>query len=377
MPKKSQALAAAELATRIGGSLIGAGVVLLEETIDQRSAAMSAADLDTCLQLVRGVGPSLEQTVRAWGYSTLQELTAHPIFGPDATICLEAVKRRDWPELKRRGAPVDALVRLFAPPELVFLDIETIGLGFSQEIFLVGTLQLREGSWLLRQAALLSLAHEVELLQVISQLVEGAAVCVTYNGISFDVPFLRTRMLFHDIDCGVFDRLFHADLLYHVRRHYGRDLPNCKLSTVEASVLGIRRIDDMPGAEMPWTHATFAKTQDVPILQRILAHNRQDLVTLRDLTLHDAVTAAETVLTTTADSESKATLQTSRLAPQPAARRKPSPIGELCAEDHVTTATRICVHCGKPANWLSRLYCSAACRIAAGTSRRRQRKRPR
>ncbi|MDD1670212.1 MAG: ribonuclease H-like domain-containing protein, partial [Methanomicrobiales archaeon] len=72
----------------------------------------------------------------------------------------------------------------------------------------------------------------------------------------------------------------HFDLLHFSRRRWGRDLPDCRLSTLEREIFGISRDVDIPGSLVPEFYEAFLRTGNCGPLVPILDHNRQDLVTL-------------------------------------------------------------------------------------------------
>ncbi|NLG84643.1 MAG: hypothetical protein GX493_08580 [Firmicutes bacterium] len=108
-------------------------------------------------------------------------------------------------------------------------------------------------------------------------------VVVTYNGRRFDLPYLRSRFLFHRVPYRWEEHLF-LDLLRHARRRYRGWLPDCRLVTVETAA-GARppRSDDVPGAMVPELYHEFVLTQDPAFITPILAHNAMDLLSLAAL----------------------------------------------------------------------------------------------
>lgn len=253
----TRSISAAAMAEALGGALTGPGVALIEEAIDGRPFGLAAT---------------------------------FPPSGTDAAICRDAVRRRDWVELRSRaptGIPwFEGVAGFFSPDEFVFLDIETMGLSFQEDIFLVGTLRWRQDRWLLRQAVLLSTDRPAELFDQMSLLIDGGAAWATYNGASFDIPFLRFALRRHGLSTIALDGLFVFDLLHSVRHWYRGILPNCRLKTVEEELLGVRRLDDVPGHAIPLQFAEFVATGDPAILARILEHNRQDLLSLKEIANH-------------------------------------------------------------------------------------------
>jgi uncharacterized protein YprB with RNaseH-like and TPR domain len=104
---------------------------------------------------------------------------------------------------------------------------------------------------------------------------------VTFNGKCFDMPFLVNRANANGIELPAPE--FHLDLLHESRRIYKRDLPNCRLQTLEQMVCGRSREDDIPGSEIPRAYDDFVCTGDACKIASILTHNLYDLLTMADL----------------------------------------------------------------------------------------------
>jgi hypothetical protein len=170
-----------------------------------------------------------------------------------------------------------------APQDMLFLDIETTGLGGAGAMaFLVGTGLIDNDQFVLRQYLALSPADEGALLDALLEdaRLESEPVLVTYNGRRFDAPALDERATMHRRRAG-FDSLRQLDLLHPVRSAYGGLLHSCRLAVVEAEVLGLTRHDeDVPGAEVPQWYFQYLRTGDGRHLLPIINHNAQDVVSL-------------------------------------------------------------------------------------------------
>ena len=108
---------------------------------------------------------------------------------------------------------------------ILYLDLETTGLsgGAGTVAFLVGCALSREdGSFLIRQFVLPSFAAERALIGAVSEWARAeAAVLVTYNGRTFDVPVMETRWAFHRLR-SPWDELPHLDMLHVARRLWSK-----------------------------------------------------------------------------------------------------------------------------------------------------------
>ncbi|HKB11626.1 MAG TPA: ribonuclease H-like domain-containing protein [Vicinamibacterales bacterium] len=186
-----------------------------------------------------------------------------------------------------------------AQPPFVFFDLETTGLsgGAGTQVFLVGCGWFEaDASFATRQFLLTRHADERQLLASVADELDRAGALVSFNGKSFDAPVLETRYLFHRLPTNV-RALPHVDVLHPARRFWklrdgvaspfhssrpGADA--CSLVALEKQLLGVRRVGDVPGIEIPSRYFRFVRTGDPRPLTAVLEHNRLDLLTLAALT---------------------------------------------------------------------------------------------
>ncbi len=164
------------------------------------------------------------------------------------------------------------------------LDTETSGLsgGTGTWAFLAGLLRQTPRGWLLRQILLTRLDAEPAYLErVVAELAPPVRL-VTYNGRGFDVPLLVARLRLA-ARADPFPGLAHLDLLAPTRRAFARNWPDCRLVTAETRLLGLRRSDDLPGAEAPRAWLAWLRGGETAPLARVLRHNRLDLLSLAAL----------------------------------------------------------------------------------------------
>ena len=101
---------------------------------------------------------------------------------------------------------------------------------------------------------------------------------VTYNGASFDLPFIRTRLSVHRIS-GI-PALASVDLLHTARRVFRDILPNRRLVTVEQHLRKIDREGDIPGRLIPQAWHDYVRTGDGRAMKAVLYHTRMDIFTM-------------------------------------------------------------------------------------------------
>gem|GEM_PF-1763128 len=161
------------------------------------------------------------------------------------------------------------------PERVGFLDIETTGLSPSTYVFLGGVMFIKNSRLCLEQFFGRDYPEESAMLHKLAGALNRFDAVVTYNGISFDLPFIRTRMAVHKLD---FDEGFATlDLLGPSRRTFSRALPNCKLETVRKHLTGFDRVGDVPGRLVPAVYHDFVNTSNASLIKGVIYHNQMDL----------------------------------------------------------------------------------------------------
>jgi len=163
---------------------------------------------------------------------------------------------------------------------LVCLDTETTGLATAAGTvaFLIGL-----GWWdgdAFRQVQLLLPDHADEgaLLDELARHVRPDAWLVTYNGRGFDWPLLVARYRMARRAAPVHDG--HLDLLPIVRRLFRHRMEDARLQTVERSLLGMERHDDVDGWEIPGRYLGFLRGGPAGALSAVVRHNDEDVRSL-------------------------------------------------------------------------------------------------
>jgi uncharacterized protein YprB with RNaseH-like and TPR domain len=166
--------------------------------------------------------------------------------------------------------------------ELVFVDLETCGLS-NAPVFLVGVLVWENGQLRVRQYFARDYEEEAAILALWERTVSGKRILLSFNGKSFDVPFLRARAGFYGLP--PLPEPPHLDLLHEARRVWRYNVPDHKLQTLERHICGRTRDDDIPSRDIPRAYDRYVRTGDASQLATILRHNALDLFTVAELLL--------------------------------------------------------------------------------------------
>jgi uncharacterized protein len=240
------------------------------------------------LTLVRGIGPITAGMLRRKGHRTIEDLVSHRRFRDGAKDCVRTVLDGKPDEIvsfiEQRHSPSHPLVILASGlhgfDSCIFLDLETMGF-FSRPVILFGFATIEDKQVVVHQFLVRGMEEELPALSLTLQNVREKKVVVSYNGKTFDIPYLVSRAAFYGVEMEKTRR--HIDLLHASRRNAGRLLQDCRLSTVEQHLLGISRSHDLPGCMVPEFYETYHQSGNPGPLVPIVEHNRHDVSSLAKL----------------------------------------------------------------------------------------------
>lgn len=239
------------------------------------------------LRLLRGIGPEKEVRLKLEGYRSIEDLTGHPRWSADARRFVEIVDSCDicriqdelWHWLPKSD-PLNLHLSAFTNVDrFVALDIETLGL-FSRPIILFGAAIVDGDKIKVLQYLARDVNEEAAAIEHFCGLLEDRPL-LSYNGRSFDVPYINQRRWFYDLGTEINN--IHFDMLHFTRRALKGYVPDARLKTVEKYLFGHERYDDVPGALVPEFYEDYIKTGNPGPLVPIVEHNRQDIITLARL----------------------------------------------------------------------------------------------
>jgi hypothetical protein len=174
------------------------------------------------------------------------------------------------------------------PPDapLVCLDTETTGLATAAGTlaFLVGLARWDGSEFRQTQLLLPDHADEPALLAEIETWVTPDAWLVSYNGRGFDWPLVEAR--YRMAGRAAPAHAGHLDLLPFVRRVFRHRMVDARLRTVEQQLLGVSRIGDVEGWEIPGIYLDVLRGGPVEALAGVVIHNEKDVRSLGLLLAH-------------------------------------------------------------------------------------------
>lgn len=162
--------------------------------------------------------------------------------------------------------------------EAVFLDIETTGLSPMRSfIYLIGLvfIDLKKVTMHITQLIAEDRDEEEEILKLMKERLKGYKTVVTYNGNSFDLPFIAKRSERYGIEPIAMDSF---DMYEKLRLHKDTlKLDGLKQKNIEKK-LGITREDRYNGGECISFYKDYVKNKNQESFDRFVLHNYDDLL---------------------------------------------------------------------------------------------------
>ncbi len=165
----------------------------------------------------------------------------------------------------------------------LFFDLETTGLSGGTGVipFNIGMGYYRDDKFWVAQYFLGELGEEEQMIQELSRFLADMNFksVVTYNGKAFDMPLLETRFILYRTPL-ILSELPHLDFLFPARNLWKHKYESCRLFYLAREVLMTGRDEDIPSAEIPWRYFQYLKTGNFELIEPILYHNAEDILSL-------------------------------------------------------------------------------------------------
>ncbi|MEA1975006.1 MAG: ribonuclease H-like domain-containing protein [Bacillota bacterium] len=169
--------------------------------------------------------------------------------------------------------------------DFVVLDIETT--GFSREncsIILIGIIIKTNNNIISQQIFCESLSEEKKLLTHLQNtlLSLDKFFLITYNGHSFDIPFINNKFNKYHINYQI-NNIKNFDIYRMIRANKKLlNLEKYNLKSIE-KFLNINRLDTISGKDSIRLYYEYLRTKNTELLNKILLHNQEDILYLLKL----------------------------------------------------------------------------------------------
>lgn len=169
------------------------------------------------------------------------------------------------------------------PDSLLFFDIETTGFtADTSSLYLIGAITRQENGWILTQWLAQSEQEESSVLEAFLAHCSAKKQLIHFNGDRFDLPYLHEKCSQYGLT-DTLSSMVSRDLYRMIRPLKTLlNLSSLNQRSLE-EYLGIFRRDPYSGGELIRVYREYTEDQAAEKLQKLLLHNREDLLGMTDL----------------------------------------------------------------------------------------------
>ena len=246
------------------------------------------------LKTVSYIGEFIEKKLNQRGINNLIDLKYHLNFSTPATQIIDLIKSKDYKSLVKNKYITDLdLSFCFKIEDFLFLDIETLGI-IDSPVILVGIGFFRNGKFRIHLLFARELEEEIAIYEHLKMNILPNFKCfVTYNGKTFDIPYLANRFLyFFDKNpmissedspyekCNT--KFHHIDLYHHCRRLYKGQYNEYSLTNMEEKLLRMNRDNKLPSNMVGLCYRKYKENSEryIGLIKEIVEHNYYDVYSM-------------------------------------------------------------------------------------------------
>jgi len=174
--------------------------------------------------------------------------------------------------------------------DLLFLDIETIGI-YDSPIIILGIGFFRNSQFEINIFFARDLGEEIAIFEHFkSKILPYFKVFVTYNGKSFDIPYIGNRFLYYYDENPMISeedspyeksntKYHHIDLYHNCRRKFKGMFEDYTLTNIEQKILGFRRKNELPSSLVGLCYKMYLDdpVRYVGVIKEVIEHNYWDI----------------------------------------------------------------------------------------------------
>jgi uncharacterized protein YprB with RNaseH-like and TPR domain len=246
------------------------------------------------LKAVYYVGEITEKQLIKKGIKNLFDLTANLKYNKYVRDLLALIKTKNYNALLSNRYINDLdLSFCFNKNELLFLDIETLGM-YDSPMIIVGIGFYKDLKYEIHQFFARNLEEEIAICEHLRRNILPHFKCfVTYNGKSFDIPYIANRFLYFFDENPMINenetpyensntKHHHIDLYHNCRREFKGLYSDYTLKMMEEKVLGWKRENELPSSLVGTCYKRYLKNPKryIGLIKECLDHNLQDILSL-------------------------------------------------------------------------------------------------
>lgn len=169
--------------------------------------------------------------------------------------------------------------------DILYFDLETTGLSADHsDLYIIGLSYIHDET--LKTVLLFNDDgnSETEMLLSFNTYLAGKKYLVSYNGDTFDIPYLTSKYNANGLDASAFKNLCSIDIYRRIRSYKKYlHLDSMKQKDIE-QLMGIKRSSFISGGELIAQYKSYLINGDKNLLDNLITHNHDDLTGLTGIT---------------------------------------------------------------------------------------------
>ncbi len=246
------------------------------------------------LKTVYYIGEAIERDLFRRGVKTLLDLRFNLRYRNSANEILELIKKKDHVTLSKNRYIQDLdLIFCFNKKELLFIDIETLDL-YDSSIIILGLGYYDNEKFVISQLFSRELEEEIAILEYFrKEILPRFKGFITYNGKSFDIPYIANRLLyFFDENPMILEsedpyeksntQYYHLDLYHNCRRKFKGKYENYSLTSIETQLLNFKRQNELPSSMVGLCYRKYKENPNryIGLIKKCIEHNYHDIYSM-------------------------------------------------------------------------------------------------
>jgi len=175
------------------------------------------------------------------------------------------------------------LIQQVFTEDALFFDIETTGFSpATTQLYLIGCAKRCNDNMIIEQYFAESPEDESIILSAFIKLLENYKTIITFNGIGFDIPYIKAKCDTYDLNESFLEKDY-IDLFKIVSSlKFLLKLPNYKQKSIE-NFLGIKREDTFDGGQLINVYREYVRRPSEYQMYFLKQHNYEDVLGMLDL----------------------------------------------------------------------------------------------
>ncbi len=247
------------------------------------------------LKTVYYIGEHIEVKLMKRGVRSLYDLKTHIRYKDSANGILKLIENKDYKQLcaNKYINDIDATF-CFDLGDFLFLDIETLGLYDSPMIIIGIGFYNKKKKYEIHLLFARDIEEEIAICEHLRKEILPYFKCfVTYNGKSFDIPYIANRFLYYFDENPMISqedtpyensntKYHHIDLFHNCRRKFKGKFNSYTLTNMEEKLLNWKRDNELPSSLVGYCYLKYKKNPEryIGLIRECIEHNYFDVYSL-------------------------------------------------------------------------------------------------